>query len=89
MSPRLDFAVVLPVYYNEESLLPAYEKLKAVLMELQPRWRGGLLYVDDGSGDGSFGVLEKIHALGEVPVTVVKLSRNFGQVMAIRAGLAP
>ena len=88
MSPRLDFAVVLPVYYNEESLLPAYEKLKAVLMELQPRWRGGLLYVDDGSGDGSFGVLEKIHALGEVPVTVVKLSRNFGQVMAIRAGLA-
>ena len=88
MSPRLDFTVVLPVYYNAESLRPAYEKLKAILLELAPRWRGGLLYVDDGSGDGSFEVLKQIHAQGEIPVTVVKLSRNFGQVMAIRAGLA-
>ena len=88
MNSRLDFTVVLPVYYNEESLLPAYEKLKATLLALQPRWRGGLLYVDDGSGDGSFAVLREIHAKGEVPVSVVKLSRNFGQVMAIRAGIA-
>lgn len=88
MSPRLDFMVVLPVYYNEESLLPAYEKLRAVLLALQPKLRGGLLYVDDGSGDGSFAVLQKIHAQAEIPVSVVKLSRNFGQVMAIRAGIA-
>ncbi len=88
MSPRLDFTIVLPVYYNEESLLPAYEKLKAIILAQQPRLRGGLLYVDDGSGDGSFGVLQQIHAQGEIPVSVVKLSRNFGQVMAIRAGIA-
>ena len=88
MSPRLDFTIVLPVYYNEESLLPAYEKLKAVILAQQPRLRGGLLYVDDGSGDGSFDVLRQIHARGEIPVSVVKLSRNFGQVMAIRAGIA-
>lgn len=88
MSPRLDFTVVLPVYYNEESLLPAYDKLKTVILGLQPKLRGGLLYVDDGSGDGSFDVLKQLHAKGEIPVSVVKLSRNFGQVMAIRAGLA-
>lgn len=88
MSPRLDFTIVLPVYYNEESLWPAYEKLKAIILAQQPRLRGGLLYVDDGSGDGSFGVLRQIHAQGEIPVSVVKLSRNFGQVMAIRAGIA-
>jgi len=88
MNPRLDFTVVLPVYYNEESLLPAYEKLKTALLALQPRLRGGLLYVDDGSGDGSFAALRQIHAKGEIPVSVVKLSRNFGQVMAIRAGIA-
>ena len=88
MSPRLDFTIVLPVYYNEESLRPAYEKLKAIILAQQPRLRGGLLYVDDGSGDGSFGVLQQIHAQGEIPVSVVKLSRNFGQVMAIRAGIA-
>ena len=88
MSPRLDFTVVLPVYCNEESLLPAYEKLKAAILALQPRLRGGLLYVDDGSGDGSFDVLRQIHAKDGIPVSVVKLSRNFGQVMAIRAGIA-
>jgi len=88
MNPRLDFTVVLPVYYNEESLLPAYEKLKTALLALQPRLRGGLLYVDDGSGDGSFAALRQIHAKGEIPVSGVKLSRNFGQVMAIRAGIA-
>jgi dolichol-phosphate mannosyltransferase len=88
MTPRLDFTVILPVYYNEESLLPAYEKLKSVILALQPRLRGGLLYVDDGSGDQSLDVLRHIQAKGELPVTIVKLSRNFGQVMAIRAGLA-
>lgn len=88
MSPPLDFTIVLPVYYNEESLLPAYEQLKAVLLAQQPDRHGSLLYVDDGSGDRSFEVLRQIQAKGEIPVTIVKLSRNFGQVMAIRAGLA-
>jgi dolichol-phosphate mannosyltransferase len=88
MNTLLDFVIVLPVYYNEESLLPAYEKMKATLLALQPRYRGGLLYVDDGSGDRSFAVLQTIHARQDVPVTLVKLSRNYGQVMAIRAGLA-
>lgn len=86
--PRFDFTIVLPVYYNEESLLPAYEKLKAIVLAQQPRLRGSLLYVDDGSGDRSIEVLRQLHAQGEVPITIVKLSRNFGQVMAIRAGLA-
>lgn len=88
MTPRCDFTIVLPVYYNEESLLPAYGKLKSVILAQAPRRRGALLYVDDGSGDQSLAVLRRIQAQGDIPVTIVKLSRNFGQVMAIRAGLA-
>ncbi len=88
MSASADFTIVLPVYFNEESLLPAYEKLKEEILAQRPRLQGALLYVDDGSGDRSFDVLRQIHAKGEVPVTILKLSRNFGQVMAIRAGLA-
>lgn len=88
MNTRIDYTIVLPVYFNEGSLLPAYEKLKAEILTLQPRLQGGLLYVDDGSGDRSYDVLRQIHAKGEVPVTLVKLSRNFGQVMAIRAGIS-
>lgn len=86
--PRFDFTIVLPVFYNEASLLPAYEKLKAIILAQQPQRRGSLLYVDDGSGDRSLEVLRQIHAKGDIPVSIIKLSRNFGQVMAIRAGLA-
>ena len=88
MSTTADYTIVLPVYFNEESLLPAYEKLKAEMVALHPRIKGSLLYVDDGSRDRSLEVLRQIQAKGEIPVTIVKLSRNFGQVMAIRAGLA-
>lgn len=88
MTPPLDFTIVLPVYYNEESLLPAFEDLKRVLLGLRPACRGQLLYVDDGSGDRSFDVLLRLHEQTDIPVTVLKLSRNFGQVMAIRAGIA-
>ena len=83
-----DFTIVLPVYYNEASLEPAYAELKSAIEAAGPAWRGRLLYVDDGSGDASFAVLRRIQARAELPVTVVKLSRNFGQVMAIRAGIA-
>jgi polyisoprenyl-phosphate glycosyltransferase len=87
MNTATDYTIVLPVYFNEESLLPAYEKLKAEMLALQPRLSGSLLYVDDGSRDRSLDVLRQIQSKGEIPVTIVKLSRNFGQVMAIRAGL--
>ena len=88
MTQPLDFTIVLPVYYNEESLLPAFEDLKRVLLDLRPACRGQLLYVDDGSGDRSFDVLLQLRQQTNIPVTVLKLSRNFGQVMAIRAGIA-
>jgi len=88
MCNHSDYTIVLPVYYNEESLLPAYEKLKEKILALRPRLNGALLYVDDGSGDRSFEILREIQARGEVTVTLVKLSRNFGQAMAIRAGFA-
>ena len=83
-----EFTIVLPVYYNEESLEPAFRDLRSALETASASgWKGHLLYVDDGSGDNSLEVLRRIQARGEVPVTVVKLSRNFGQVMAIRAGI--
>ena len=88
MNSPCSYTIVLPVYFNEESLLLAYEKLKAEIHALRPQFIGQLLYVDDGSGDRSFDVLQQIHGKNEIPVSVVKLSRNFGQVMAIRAGLS-
>lgn len=79
-------SVVIPVYYNEQSLRPLFDALMQV--EVQLRERGislQLIFVDDGSGDGSLRVLLDIAADRDA-VKVVKHSRNFGAMMALKTG---
>lgn len=80
---RLD--AVVPIY-NEENILSELDtRLRSVLSGLEFDWR--IIYVDDGSVDGSglrLAALAREHA----QVSVVHLSRNFGQQLAIAAGLA-
>jgi glycosyltransferase involved in cell wall biosynthesis len=79
-------SVVVPVYYNEESLL----ELEAELLKVESQLAGlglalQLIFVDDGSGDRSLARLLEIK--GRRPATiVVKLTRNFGSVQATKAG---
>jgi dolichol-phosphate mannosyltransferase len=75
-------SVVVPVYYNEASMGPLFQELRGVKAKLLDRGVAlELIFVDDGSGDGSFAELLKIKAAR--PATkVVKLSRNFGAVQA-------
>jgi dolichol-phosphate mannosyltransferase len=76
---------VVPIY-NEDRILPELDsRLRAVLAGLEFDWR--VIYVDDGSVDSSGALLAALAA--EHPrVSVVHLSRNFGQQLAIAAGLA-
>ncbi|HJZ91528.1 MAG TPA: glycosyltransferase family 2 protein [Gemmataceae bacterium] len=80
-------SVVVPVYFNEESLPGLFGELRDIerqLLDLGMELE--LIFVDDGSGDGSFAELLKIKA--QRPATrVVKLSRNFGAVHASKTGL--
>lgn len=80
---RLD--AVVPIYDEAEILPELDRRLRGVLEELDVDWR--VIYVDDGSGDGSG---EMLAALAEEHprVCVVHLSRNFGQQAAIAAGLS-
>ena len=80
---RLD--AVVPIF-NEEEILPELDaRLRTVLSDVGYDWR--IIYVDDGSIDGSGARLAALAA--EHPrVSVVHLSRNFGQQLAIAAGLA-
>ncbi len=80
-------SVVVPVYYNEGSLPPLFAELRAVEEKLLQRGLElELIFVDDGSGDGSYRELLKIKE--QRPATrVVKLSRNFGAVHASKTGL--
>lgn len=79
-------SIVVPVYFNEESLPPLFTRLKWFEEELLQRDMAlELIFVDDGSGDGSFAQLLTIRR--ERPKTkVVRLIRNFGAVAASKTG---
>jgi polyisoprenyl-phosphate glycosyltransferase len=77
-------SVVVPVY-NEEQVLPAlHERLRTALAEVDGGYE--ILYVDDGSRDGSVGLIEG-WARTDPSVTLIQLSRNFGMEIAMSAGL--
>lgn len=79
-------SIVVPVYYNAESLPPLFERLlelESGLAELELALE--LIFVDDGSGDDSWAVLRQLRE--RRPATrLVKLSRNFGAVHASKTG---
>jgi glycosyltransferase involved in cell wall biosynthesis len=79
-------SVVVPVYFNAETLGPLLERLRAVAAGL-PALDFELLLVDDGSRDASFSIL-KAEAEADARVRVLRLSRNFGSNAAILAGLS-
>ena len=78
-------SVVVPVYWNAQTLPALLERLRAVGKEL-PGDELELLFVDDGSGDESFELL-RTEAERDPRVRALRLSRNFGSNAAILAGL--
>lgn len=77
-------SVVVPVF-NEECVLPAFhERLTQVLGPLVPDVE--IIYVDDGSVDGTPALLQQLRAR-DPRVSVVRFSRNFGKEAALTAGL--
>ncbi len=78
-------SVVVPVYNETEVIDACHRRLTAVLSSL-PFADYEIVFVDDGSRDGSYAKLAAISGRDE-HVRVVKLSRNFGHQAAITAGL--
>ncbi len=76
-------SVVIPVFNEARSLDALYSELRQVLERLNLKYE--IIFVDDGSADGSFGVLEGIHKK-DSKVRVIKFKRNFGQTAAMSAG---
>jgi glycosyltransferase involved in cell wall biosynthesis len=79
-----ELSIFLPVYNEEPNLLPLHAKLDAALKALGRS--AEIIYVDDGSTDGSLQVLREI-ARGDNRVRVVGLRRNYGQTAAMAAGI--
>jgi polyisoprenyl-phosphate glycosyltransferase len=79
-------SVVVPVY-NEEAVLPEFHKrLQAVLKELRGLSGAEMIFVDDGSRDGTAKVLSEL-VRWDKTVRVLQFSRNFGHQIALTAGL--
>jgi len=76
-------SVVVPVRNEERSVAFLYDELVAALEPLGIPWEA--VFVDDGSTDGSFAALTRLHA-GAENVRVVRLRRNFGKAAALMAG---
>jgi glycosyltransferase involved in cell wall biosynthesis len=76
-------SVVVPVFNEEESLEALHQRLKETLASLGRGYE--LIFVDDGSTDTSFDVLQRLQS-GDEHVRVVRLRRNFGQTAAFSAG---
>jgi polyisoprenyl-phosphate glycosyltransferase len=78
-------SVVLPVYNERENLAPLVARLRAALAGAVGE-AFEVVFVDDGSSDGSSAALDALHA-ADARLKVVHLSRNFGHQAALQAGL--
>lgn len=79
-----EISVFLPVYNEEPNLRPLHAKLDQALKALERS--AEIVYVDDGSTDGSLKILREIAQL-DPRVRVVALRRNYGQTAAMAAGI--
>lgn len=78
-------SIVIPVYYNSDTLELLYEDMKEKILGKIGDYE--IVFVDDGSGDNSWEIINKI-AAKDKNVVATKLSRNFGEHAALLAGLS-
>lgn len=77
-------SIVIPIYNEEELIESLNEAVSGALKSIADDWE--VVYVNDGSTDSSLDTLKKLQAV-DSHVVVVELSRNWGHMGAISAGL--
>ena len=82
----MKLSIVIPVYFNEDNLLPLYEDVKEKIIK-QIDYDYELVMVNDGSKDSSYAVMKQL-ATQDPNIKIISLSRNFGSHAAILCGLA-
>jgi glycosyltransferase involved in cell wall biosynthesis len=78
-------SVVVPIHNEERSVALLLDELDSALQPLGGPWEA--IFVDDGSTDGSYAALTRLHAAHD-NVSVVRLRRHFGKAAALAAGFA-
>jgi glycosyltransferase involved in cell wall biosynthesis len=79
----MDLSLVIPIKDERDNLTRLHERCTAAVASLGRSYE--IVFVDDGSADGSYALLERLAA--DPHVKVVRLKRNFGQSAAMQAGI--
>jgi undecaprenyl-phosphate 4-deoxy-4-formamido-L-arabinose transferase len=81
--PAPELSIVVTLYDEDRTLEELYRRIVATLADRSYE----LIFVDDGSRDGTWPIVERLHAR-DPRVRAVRFKRNFGQHPAMHAGLA-
>jgi len=76
-------SIVVPVFNEAENLRPLFQAIGEALTDLSHE----IIFIDDGSKDGSVEILFEIAQEASEIVSVIQFRRNFGQTAAIAAGI--
>ena len=79
----LEISIVVPLLDEQDNIVPLYEQIVQGVRE--PPVQYEIIFVDDGSSDNSFAVLEKLQKT-DAKVRVIRFRKNFGQTAALSAG---
>lgn len=82
----IDVSIIIPVYYNEGSIALTIQSIKECVINNNKNLSFEIICIDDGSKDGSLNELLNTKKENDSLVSIIKLSRNFGQVPAMLAG---
>jgi glycosyltransferase involved in cell wall biosynthesis len=80
----VDLSIVVPIFNERDNLRELHDEITSTMAQVGGSYE--VIYVNDGSSDGSRDVLRELHA-ADPHVHVITFRRNFGQTAAIAAGL--
>lgn len=80
-------SIIIPAFNEEKNIAPIYQNLREkVLQPFEKTYAFEIIFVNDGSFDGTMGEIEKL-AREHAEVKFIDFSRNFGKELATTAGL--
>lgn len=87
LNKNIDISIIVAVYFNVDTLEILFNRIKQNVIEKNPDRSFEIIFIDDGSKDKSFDLLLDLKKTYPEYIKIIKLTRNFGQVAAITAGI--
>ena len=81
----LKISLIVPCWNEEDNVVPFYHAVQKAFAGASYGWE--LLFIDDGSSDGTWKILERLYEKDPYQISVIRFSRNFGKEAAIFAGM--